>query len=235
MDLRGRTVGSSNPNEVGNPAVLLKRLEDVPKRSVKPKGSQEPLLTVTANVNPPVGETKAQRSQRKINEAMENAKNNDASASELIKIYRKAVADAETPDSPDINHQVSTTSSNMVEQTITASQSSLEDGQIRETLPAISYTMVNRLETTDGNPFSKVVEPGVEEVRDSSNQSSAPGTTNNVMVEQVNPLLYPHSSKDKEYSYSYILVILGIQSQVIVIYMISSYYVDCPYFTMSFK
>ncbi len=62
---------------------------------------------------------------------MENAKNNDASASELIKIYRKAVADAETPDSPEDNQQVSTTSSNMVEQTINASQSSLEDGQIR--------------------------------------------------------------------------------------------------------
>jgi len=59
MDLRGRTIGSENPNEVGNPAVLLKGLEDVPKRSVKPKGSQEPLLTVTANVNPPSGETKA--------------------------------------------------------------------------------------------------------------------------------------------------------------------------------
>ncbi len=133
---------------------------------------------------------------------MENAKNNDAGASELI--YRKAVADAETPDSPDINHQVSTTSSNMVEQTITASQSSLEDGQIRETFPAISNNMVNQLETTDGNPFSKVVEPGVEEVRDSSNQSSAPGTTNNVMVEQANPLLFPHSSKDTEFMNSLI-------------------------------
>ncbi len=64
--------------------------------------------------------------------------------------------------------------------------------------------MVNQLETTDGNPFSKVVEPGLEEGRDSSNQSSAPGTTNNVMVEQVNPLLYPHSSKDTEFMNSLI-------------------------------
>jgi len=31
MDIRGRTIGSENPNEVGNPAVLLKGLEDVPK------------------------------------------------------------------------------------------------------------------------------------------------------------------------------------------------------------
>ncbi len=66
MDLRGRTIGSENPNEVGSTAVLLKGLDDVPKRSVKSKGSQEPLLTVTANVNPPLGETKAQRSQRKL-------------------------------------------------------------------------------------------------------------------------------------------------------------------------
>ncbi len=127
---------------------------------------------------------------------MEIAQNNDASASELIKIYRKAVADAETPDSPEVHQQVSTTSSNMVEQTMTASQSSLEDGQIRETLPVISNTMVNQLETTDVNPLSKVVEPGVEEVRDPSNHSSAPGTTKEGMVEQVNPLLYPHSSKE---------------------------------------
>ena len=76
MDLRGRTVGSSNPNEVGIPVTLLKGLDDVPKRSVKPKGSQEPLLTVTPSEYPPSGETKAQRSQRKINEAMEIAKNN---------------------------------------------------------------------------------------------------------------------------------------------------------------
>ena len=103
MDLRGRTIGSENPNEVGNPAVLLKGLEDVPKRSVKPKGSQEPLLTGTANENPPSGETKAQRSQRKINEAMEIAKNNNADEIELIRAYRKAVAEAEAADSPDIN------------------------------------------------------------------------------------------------------------------------------------
>ncbi len=125
MDLRGRTVGSSNPTEVGNPAVLLKGLEDVPKRSVKPKGSQEPLLTVTTNVNPPSGETKAQKSQRIINEAMEIAKNNNADEIELIRAYRKAVAEAEAADSPDTNQQVIITSSNMVEETINASQSSL--------------------------------------------------------------------------------------------------------------
>ena len=98
MDLRGRTVGSSNPNEVGNPVMLFKGREDVPKRSVKPKGSQEPLITVTANKNPPSGETKAQRSQRKINEAMEIAKNNNADDIELNRTYMKAVAAAEAED-----------------------------------------------------------------------------------------------------------------------------------------
>ncbi len=68
MDLRGRTIGSENPNEVGNPAVLLKGLDDVPKRSVKPKGSQEPLLTGTANVNPPLGTQFLRR--RKLKEAV---------------------------------------------------------------------------------------------------------------------------------------------------------------------
>ncbi len=131
-----RTIGSENPNEVGNPAMLLKGLDEVPKRSVKPKGSQEPLLTVTTKVNPPSGETKAQRAQRKLDEAMEIAKNNNADEIELIRAYRKAVADAEAADSPDINPQVTISSSTMVEQTRNASQSSLEDGQIRETLPA---------------------------------------------------------------------------------------------------
>jgi len=142
MDLRGRTVGSSNPTEVGNPAVLLKGLEDVPKRSVKPKGSQEPLLTDTANVNPPSGETKAQKSQRIINEAMEIAKNNNADDLELIRAYRKAVSDANAEESPEIHHQVLTTSSTRVEQTMEPSQSSLEEGQIRETSPIINNNTV---------------------------------------------------------------------------------------------
>ncbi len=54
----------------------------------------------------------------------------------------------------------------------------------------------------------------------------------------VDALTDPHSVDDriwnKEYSYSYLLVILGIPSQVIVMYTISSYYVNCPYLTMSF-
>ena len=117
MDLRGRTIGSSNPSEVGNPTGLLKGLDDVPKRSGKPKGSQEPLLTEIANAIPSSGETKDQRSQRKINEAMEIAKNNNATDLELIRAYRKAAAEAEAEDSPDIHHQVLTTSSTRVEQT----------------------------------------------------------------------------------------------------------------------
>ena len=143
MDLRGRTVGSSNPNEVGNSTGLLKGLEDVPKRSVKLKGSQEPLLTVTAKVNPPSGETKAQRSQRKNNEAMEIAKNNNADDLELISAYRKAVADAEAADSPDINPQVTISSSTMVEQTISASQSSLEDKSVRPYLLLLITRSIN--------------------------------------------------------------------------------------------
>ena len=171
---------------------------------MKPKGSQEPLLTVIANKNPPSGETKAQKSQRIINEAMEIAKNNNADEIELIRAYRKAVADADAAGSPDINQQVLTTSSTGVEQTISASQSSLDDEQIRETLPASINNTVNQSETIALNPLSNVVEPGVEEVRDQSNQISTSGTTNDVMGEQVNPLLYPHSSKDKEFMNSLI-------------------------------
>ena len=118
MDLRGRTIGSSNPSEVGNPTGLLKGLDEVPKRSGKPKGSQEPLLTEIANAIPSSGETKDQRSQRKINEAMEIAKNNNATDLELIRAYRKAAAEAEAEDSTDIHHQVLKTSSTRVEQTM---------------------------------------------------------------------------------------------------------------------
>ena len=196
MDLRGRTVGSSNPNEVNNPVTLLKGLDDVPKRSVKPKGSQEPLLTETPSEYPPSGETKAQRSQRKINEAMEIAKNNNASDIELIRTYRKATAEAEAEDSPINTQQVITTSSAMVGQTMDASQSSLEEGQIRETSTTIIENMVNRMETNDLNPLPEVGLSGVEERREQSNSIPTLETTINDTVEQGNPLLYPHSSKD---------------------------------------
>ena len=65
MDLGGHTVGSSNPNEDSIPFTLLKGLEDVPKRSVKLKGTQGPLVTSSTSVHPVPGETKAQMSQRK--------------------------------------------------------------------------------------------------------------------------------------------------------------------------
>ena len=61
-----------------------------------------------------------------------------------------------------------------------------------------------QLETNDLNPLPEVVAPGVEETRDQSNYNLAPGTTIEGTVEQVNPLLYPHSSNDKEYMESLI-------------------------------
>ncbi len=51
MDLRGRTVGSSNPNEDGNPVTSLKGLEDVPKRPVKFNATQEPLVSLSAIID----------------------------------------------------------------------------------------------------------------------------------------------------------------------------------------
>ena len=80
-------------------------------------------------------------------EALENAKNNDASASELIKIYRKAVAEAEAADSPETNLQVITTSSTMVEQTLVARQSSLVGEEIRESSSSIRKQTVSQSHT----------------------------------------------------------------------------------------
>ncbi len=198
MDLRGRTVGSSTPTEVGNPAVLFKGLEDVPKRSVKPKGSQEPLITDTANVNPPSGETKAQRSQRKINEAMEIAKNNNADDLELIRTYRKAVSDANAEESPEIHHQVLTTSSSRVEQTMEPSQSSLEEGQIRETLPINNNNTVIQSPIDTMNPIPEINSRGREEGSQPVVNQSLGLTTGPTGI-QNNPVSYPRSSQDSEF------------------------------------
>jgi len=51
MDRRGRTVGSSNPNEDENPVTSLKGLEDVTKRPVKFNATQEPLVSLSAIID----------------------------------------------------------------------------------------------------------------------------------------------------------------------------------------
>jgi len=76
---------------------------------------------------------------------MEIAKNNNADEIELIRAYRKAVADADAAGSPDINQQVLTTSSTGVEQTISASQLSLDDDKsVRPYLRVLITRSINR-------------------------------------------------------------------------------------------